>query len=834
MNEKKEFEMFRKKLIDMKNIVKGDHQVFETMFEHYTGQQEFLIEKVEDEYSIYRNENNDLMFCIQLRKGEENLPEIYYSGGKNALLRRRIDQFVLLDEMHPETRGTLSKIDEVLVAEYLPDEDPESDKRERIKKEYTVPVRQIPENFNLDTIYEILLDSYPLYSAFASLVRTNVLENGKPISNFISSEDFSNLAAVLAIEEDYKMLEKYAAEKLPFNERVGWWFKDWQPSPLFLITSNKVWHNMKDPEKMLKYLTAHGANPNLASGEGDTPLGNQCLALGTLQIMKALIDCGADPNLDTIIDDISIKPLHLLLLPVDYNDEDGTFTHLSEDVVEKVKLLVAAGADINAENIAGITPLSMVKEYACGKVLDELTAILSKKQIEIIDKEKNEEKTAEDLFKLGAAALKKKDYDNAVRYFFKATKAGFGEKKYHKAFANALRKRGLTQLRKEDKEKAEELYQKAKKDHTFERYDTYLEAVLLGSLDAAAELRTSFIVATATTPEGEALHDLLVKAEDPQTLCKEAQNYPWYMGGKHKKKAMKLFQRAADLGYEPAVKAIENIKQSEIRDKERAIEEEEYSKANPPLTGDEKKKCENELKVMLRAASRKAAIFKPEKCKTPLPMKQMISSHVGGVPYFEEGEKWPLNKEGEPFVFVFQIFQDSANSITLPDGIKLLQVFIDFSEEEEYVKIYHELNTEKASLIDCPVDNEDILSYMVLGYKIIDMLPNFYYLRLTSPEVMALAEKIHPGKGEFVINRLLESLGYKEHDEDSFLGGFFGDLSNSSLGHERRKTKSFFQLYLDRDDEGHYGWKRWDDAMIYASYNEKTKEVNSELIINYD
>jgi len=172
MNEKKEFEMFRKKLIDMKNIVKGDHQVFETMFEHYTGQQEFLIEKVEDEYSIYRNENNDLMFCIQLRKGDENLPEIYYSGGKNALLRRRIDQFVLLDEMHPETRGTLSKIDEVLVAEYLPDEDPESDKRERIKKEYTVPVRQIPENFNLDTIYEILLDSYPLYSAFASLVRT--------------------------------------------------------------------------------------------------------------------------------------------------------------------------------------------------------------------------------------------------------------------------------------------------------------------------------------------------------------------------------------------------------------------------------------------------------------------------------------------------------------------------------------------------------------------------------------------------------------------------------------------------------------------------------------
>jgi len=450
--------------------------------------------------------------------------------------------------------------------------------------------------------------------------------------------------------------------------------------------------------------------------------------------------------------------------------------------------------------------------------------------------EKSEEETAENFYKLGSSAQKKKDYDNAVRNFFKATKAGFGEKKYHKAFANALRKRGLTPLKKEDEARAEELYLKAKEmqPRTIDCQDMWLEAALLGHLDSAYELRTRFVIAVATSPEGKAFHDLLVKANYPPALCWEAHNYHWYMGGQQKKKAMELFKRAADLGYEPAAKAIENIIQTEKRDKERAIAEEEYSKANPPLTGEEKKKCENELKEMLRAASRKATIFKPERCRTPLPMKQMISSHAGGIPYFEEGAKWPRNKEGEPYVFVFQIFQDSANSITLPDGIKLLQVFIDFNEEEEYVKIYHELNTEKASLIDCPVDNEDILGYMVLGFKTIDMLPDFWYLRIASPEVMSLAEKIHPGKGELVINRLLESLGYKEHDEDSFLGGFFGDLSNSSLGHERRKTKSFFQLYLDRDDEGPYGWKRWDDAMIYAAYNDKTKMVDSELIINYD
>lgn len=441
---------------------------------------------------------------------------------------------------------------------------------------------------------------------------------------------------------------------------------------------------------------------------------------------------------------------------------------------------------------------------------------------------------AEEFYKKGRAALKKKDYDNAVRYFFGATKTGFGDKKYHAAFAAALRKRGLTPLQKEDEANAEALYQKALKDRSLESQDMWLEAALLGHLDAAAELRTRYVCAVSTTPEGKALHHLLVKANHPPTLCKEADYHPWYNGGGHRKKAMELFQRAADLGYEPASDRIKDIILTEKEDKERAIAAKEFEKNNPPLAGEEKEKYEGELKELLRSLSRKATIFKPERCKTPLPMKQMLASHAGGVPYFEEGAVWPRDKEGEPFVFVLQIFQDSANSVVLPDGIKLLQVFISFSEEEHHIVIYHELDTEKASLIDCPVDNEDILGYMVLGFKTIDMLPDYWYLRIASPEVMALAEKIHPGKGEFVINRLLDNLGFKEHDEDSYLGGFFGDLSNSSLGHERRKSRAFLQLYLDRDGEGPYGWKRWDDAMIYANYNNIKKKVDSELVINYD
>jgi hypothetical protein len=362
----------------------------------------------------------------------------------------------------------------------------------------------------------------------------------------------------------------------------------------------------------------------------------------------------------------------------------------------------------------------------------------------------------------------------------------------------------------------------------------YLEAALMGHLDSAYELRTRYIIAVITTPEGQALHDLLVKADYPPALCMESHKYPFYLGGSHRRKALEFLKRAADLGYEPAAKRIDDILRTEKNDKERAEKAKEYSRQNPPLKGVEKKIREDELKNMLRAAARKAALFIPEKCKTPLPPKQMISSHAGGIPYFEEGAAWPLNKEGEPYVFVLQIFQDSAGSLVLPEGVKLLQIFINFNEEEHHIIIYHELNTEKASLIDCPVDDEDILGYKVLSFKNIDMLPDYYFLRDNSPEIIALAEKIHPGGGEYVIERLLKELGFKEHDEESYLGGFFGYLSNSSLGAERRKSQVLFQLYLDSDDDGPYGWKRWDDAMIYAVYNINKKEVDSDLDINYD
>jgi len=750
----------------------------------------------------------------------------------------------------------------------------------------------------------------PSFERIKKLKQADVKKIGE-IINLGGEEEFTEFAAELALFEEYELLEKLfkEAEESSFkitkekllNSRVQPQFCFYEPTPFFYVSGVNAAKKMKDQAKMLKFLAENGADVDMESGEGFTPLINQCYNNGSPLLIKTLLDLGADPNKACISSDVAWTPLLFCLAPAADEEDEKKFIPYSDSLTEKIKILLENGADPNliSESIRDFSPLmlalqciSMLKSdsekgsslpnlcydnYPCQETFnaDSVTAPCNNLIIiemllkhgadpafidsngvslldyadknklqsavellqkfgaqETTDKVKNE--NAKDLYKRGMHEMKRRFYDAAIWSFFKAVKADFANKKYHEAFANALLKRGLSPLRKEDEKRAQALYLKANEEESLKSYDMFLEAALLGHLDSAYELRTRYIIAVITSPEGKALHDLLVKADYPPALYAQAHNYPFYNGGSARKKTMEFLQRAADLGYEPARKKIKDIIRTENEDKERAEKAREYSRQNPPLKGEEKKKCEDELDIMLRALARKATIFKPGKCKTPLPVSQMLSSHIGGVPYFEEGAVWPCNKEGEPLIFSLQIFQDSAASLVMPSEIKLIQVFLDLHEEEEHIVVYHELNTEKAALIDCPVDSEDILGYMALSFNNIEMLPDYYYIKENSPDVIALAEKIYPGRCEYVIEDHLDALGFKEHDDESYLGGFFGYLSNSSLGSERRKSEVFFQLYLESDGEGPYGWRRWDDAMIYAVYDAEEKKVKSELDINYD
>jgi len=379
-----DYDLFRAKLIDMKDRAGGHDTLINTKAEEELGLEKRtpLIE-IEEQYAILRLENGKLLFNISAREGEERLPELFYSGGKNALLRRRVDQYILLHDLPAAAAQTLSKEDSVLITE------------ESKGREYTVKVRHLSPVFSLDTPEEIRADGYPLFASLAALVRARTAE-GLSISEILPRDDIPTLAAVLALEEDYPLLDKYIEEHLPLNARVNWIFKDWQPTPLFYVTSYKAVQSMKDAVKMIRYLADNGADPNIESGEGDTPLGNQCYAKGTPEIMKALLDAGADPNQQSHIEAGNyLSPLFMVLLPDEYNEETHVFKPLTQDYVERAKLLVAAGADVNEKRESGETPLGLALTFAEGEHRRELFTLLREKGADLDEALKGMEKLAE-------------------------------------------------------------------------------------------------------------------------------------------------------------------------------------------------------------------------------------------------------------------------------------------------------------------------------------------------------------------------------------------------------------------------------------------------------
>ena len=320
----------------------------------------------------------NFLFVLSARDNEPIEPEILYSGGDNALFRRRPDQFILIELTQGDVimsggREEMLKKKEVIVAESMSANAPSP-----VRRGYAVKIRPVFET--LESVESIVEDGYPLFTSLRARVCAN---RNKPISVLVR-EDRVNLAAVLVREENYMLLDKYFAEKLPVNERVSSVFKTWQPTPLFYATAYKTAGSMKDPVKMLRYLAANQADPDMPGGEGDTPLGNQCFENGQYVIMKTLIEIGADPDGITKTRNGPMKPLHLLLLPSEYDDETQKYRPVNAEHLEKVKLLVDSGADVNYVDDSGLTALGLAISFSEGKVRNALVKLLLKKGADIV------------------------------------------------------------------------------------------------------------------------------------------------------------------------------------------------------------------------------------------------------------------------------------------------------------------------------------------------------------------------------------------------------------------------------------------------------------------
>jgi len=329
-----------------------------------------------------------IILSLPAQDNEPLEPEILYSGGENALFRRRPDQFIILEKVPDDffsdagVRDAVFNKKEIFIEE--DDENPalaaplQPDEAPLQGRQYRTDVRLVIEK--LDSAESIIKDGYPVFTSLRAQVSANL---DKPIKDVIGKEDFVNLAAVLAREENYTLLDKYTAEGLPLNEKTGFIFKVWRPTPLFYITTNRLVGFMHDPLKMIRYLAANGANPDMACEEDDTPLGNQCLENGLPVIMKTLLEAGADPNCFTEIDSGPIKPLHLLLLPCEYDEETETLLPVKAANIEKIRLLIDKGADVNYVNDSGSTALSIAINNCEGDVRKEIVKLLLEKGADI-------------------------------------------------------------------------------------------------------------------------------------------------------------------------------------------------------------------------------------------------------------------------------------------------------------------------------------------------------------------------------------------------------------------------------------------------------------------
>ena len=368
---KADYDLFRARLIDMKDRAGGMN--ISTEVEEKLGlEKRTPLIKSEWPYKFNSGETGEAVFRVNITEGEPRLCEMFYSGGRSVLLRRRIDQYILMNRLPEEAAKALSENDSAQIIDVSQNETG----AETSGFSYTAKIRRLPQCVNIDKPEAVREDGYPLFASLAALVRELTAE-GLLITEILPKDDLPTLAAILAREEDYPMLDKYLAESLPLNEQVNWLFKDWQPTPLFYITTKIAVQSMKDPVKMIRYLTEHGADPCLESAEGDTPLGNLCYASGRPEIMQALIEAGADPNQKSHVEEGNyMSPLFLILCPDEYDQQTHIFKPLTQSQVERAKLLAAAGANVNEKSESGQTPLGMALTYAEGAQRLELFTLL--------------------------------------------------------------------------------------------------------------------------------------------------------------------------------------------------------------------------------------------------------------------------------------------------------------------------------------------------------------------------------------------------------------------------------------------------------------------------
>jgi uncharacterized protein YwqG len=239
------------------------------------------------------------------------------------------------------------------------------------------------------------------------------------------------------------------------------------------------------------------------------------------------------------------------------------------------------------------------------------------------------------------------------------------------------------------------------------------------------------------------------------------------------------------------------------------------------------------LKELLSPLIRKSTVFVVKAAKNA--EDSNLKSQFGGIPYFEKGERWPVNKDGKPLEFVFQIFNDGT--LQMPENIKLVQFFFDFKvcpwengADGYCIKVYEKLDKGGVEVLADPCAEKEV-KYCEIAFKEGKSLPDWNEIGECSREAEGVASE---ADGLFdgleyrlqrdIYSEVFEELtNYDDYDYSSHSGGFASWIQGSENPNRTTGEKWELLCQIDSEEDANIMWG--DCGSIYIFYNLKTKEL---------
>ncbi|MCR5890008.1 DUF1963 domain-containing protein [Hymenobacter sp. J193] len=204
------------------------------------------------------------------------------------------------------------------------------------------------------------------------------------------------------------------------------------------------------------------------------------------------------------------------------------------------------------------------------------------------------------------------------------------------------------------------------------------------------------------------------------------------------------------------------------------------------------------------------------------PTASQLLSHIGGDPYFELGETWPVNPEtGQPLELIFQLINPDG-TMPWPFEAQVVQFYhnyysgelpYDDSEPHDYrIKLYPRARPEQMLQLPRPAALPPI-AFSYLCTQAVPSLPDDDELDMISPSTEALCRQLRPDDWRKAYNEAVTALA-GEPDLGSWVGGYAQWLQSASPTGE-------FWLQFDSTNEFSWG----DSGLLYffADFDDPTQ-----------